>query len=849
MKITFAPKRFLTSLLVLTFVGVAINSLTYSGGPPTRMTNAPGEANCTQCHGGSIDTTSSALSDFTLTGNFSGNGYIPDSTYNLSLKYVQSGKSKWGFQITCLTSSNGPAGSFTSTTSRTSKSTGTVYGATREYIEHSSAGNSGTDSIEWSFQWTAPSSNVDTVRFYAVINVANGNSGTSGDIIRGKQFKIGPSSLLPVADASADTNVVCANSSIQFRGSSSDTSSTYSWSFPFGSPSSSTDKDPSVSYSFAGTRYGILTTTNSYGASKPDTFAITVRQNASAFIVGSDRTICEGDSTQLVAIFDPSQTYVWNNGETSNIIWAKDSGDYQVTVTKNGCPRVSNIINVSYKSKPSVSLTSDAAANNDTVCVNSDVQLIAGAGLDSFYFYEEDVLLSKTTSNTYTASFGQTSTFSVKAKNINGCFSDLADLTIYEKERVDSPSLVCDNITPSSVEFSWTSPFVHQGYEISLDGGQNWTSPSSGSTGTTHSITGLQPEQNVELWVRGLTGAPCNTTEISRAVCAADTCNKIDFSITATDRVCFGDLAEVEINGLSNYSYALDFENNGPFKDTVFNFQPTSTREYQLLITDSGQLVCADDTAYISIIVDRMPEINLMADQPNAVYCPGVSATFNANDSIESFNWIYNNMSVQSSASSQYNRSSVSAGDSIFVIVEYGVCTDTSELLKINEFNAPNANFSYSRLGPNYTFTPDDNSHSSYLWDFGDGTQSADLSPVHDFSNSEASAVDVTLTVVSTDGCETDSTQELNVPDFSSIEQLNALGIKVYPNPVQQFISIDNSASSTVVSLSDMQGKRLMEWDVVNGTNTFDLSALESGVYQLEFVIDGKVINHKIMKY
>lgn len=849
MKITFAPKRFLTSLLVLIFVGVALNSLTYSGGPPTSLTNAPGEANCTQCHGGTIDTTSSALNDFTLSGNFSGNGYIPDSTYNLTLKYVQSGKSKWGFQITCLTSANGPAGTFTKTSNRTDKATGTIYGATRQYMEHSSSGNSGSDSIEWTFQWTAPSSNVDTVIFFAVINVANGNGGTSGDIIRGKQFRIGPSSLLPTAIATVDTNVICSNSSVQYFANSSDTNSTYSWVFPFGSPSSSTDRNPVVSYAFGGVRYGILTATNSYGVSAPDTATLTVKQNATAFISGSDRTICEGDSVQLIASFDPTQSYVWNDGTTGNTIWAKDSGDYQVTVTKNGCVRTSNVINVSYRTKPTATLSSDAASNNDTACTNSMITLNASSGFDTYYFYGYGNVLDTVSMNTYTTEFTNTGTFGVRVQNTGGCPSDLITYDVVEKERIDSPSLVCDNITPSSVEFSWTSPFVHQGYEISLDGGQNWTSPSSGSTGNSHSVTGLQPEQSVELWVRGLTDAPCNTTEISRAVCAADTCNKIDFSITATDRVCFGNLAEVEINGLSNYSYALDFENNGPFKDTVFSFQPTSTREYQLLITDSGQLVCADDTAYISITVDKMPEIGLMADQPNAIYCPGSSASFTANDSIETYQWIYNEASVQSGTASQYDRSLVEAGDSLYVIVEYGVCVDTSEVLKINEFNTPNANFSYSRFGPNYTFTPEDNSHSSYLWDFGDGSQSTDVSPVHDFSTSEASAIDVTLTVESTDGCESDSTQELNVPDFTSIEQLNALGIKVYPNPVEQFISIENSASNTIVSLSDLQGKELMQWKLVNGVNTFDLGSLESGVYQIEFVIDGKVLNHKIMKY
>jgi hypothetical protein len=52
-----------------------------------------------------------------------------------------------------------------------------------QYVTHKAAGNTGTGSKTWSFDWIAPTVGTGAVPFYASVNAANGNGNASGDQI------------------------------------------------------------------------------------------------------------------------------------------------------------------------------------------------------------------------------------------------------------------------------------------------------------------------------------------------------------------------------------------------------------------------------------------------------------------------------------------------------------------------------------------------------------------------------------------------------------------------------------------------------------------------------------------
>ena len=154
-------------------IGLLLTSLpstTYTGGSPASYTNAPTtgtsrEANCTSCHAGTLQTSGTNYNNIAFNGSFTGGGYIPDSTYTLTLSYTHSGKTKFGYQLTCLKNNNTMAGSFATITGNNKSSliTGSVAGATRQYMRQTSSGASGSGAASWSFRWTAPTTNMGDV--------------------------------------------------------------------------------------------------------------------------------------------------------------------------------------------------------------------------------------------------------------------------------------------------------------------------------------------------------------------------------------------------------------------------------------------------------------------------------------------------------------------------------------------------------------------------------------------------------------------------------------------------------------------------------------------------------------
>ena len=68
---------------------------------------------------------------------------------------------------------------------------------------------------------------------------------------------------------------------------------------------------------------------------------------------------------------------------------------------------------------------------------------------------------------------------------------------------LDSPRVTATNITINSITFSWLPVAGAAGYEVSVDGGL-YITPSSGSAGTTHAVSGLSPSQTVSIKVIAL---------------------------------------------------------------------------------------------------------------------------------------------------------------------------------------------------------------------------------------------------------------------------------------------------------------------------------------------------------
>ena len=143
-----------------------------SGGATQSRTGAPGEATCTQCHGGTVQDGSTVI-DVAFPNNAT--EFLPNETYSMNLNF-SAGSAKNGFQLTVLDNANSMAGSLSSVDGNTSVSNGMG----RQYLNHTFPGTSETD---WDFEWTSPGLSIDEVTFYVACNETNSSSTNSGDVI------------------------------------------------------------------------------------------------------------------------------------------------------------------------------------------------------------------------------------------------------------------------------------------------------------------------------------------------------------------------------------------------------------------------------------------------------------------------------------------------------------------------------------------------------------------------------------------------------------------------------------------------------------------------------------------
>jgi gliding motility-associated-like protein len=105
----------------------------------------------------------------------------------------------------------------------------------------------------------------------------------------------------------------------------------------------------------------------------------------------------------------------------------------------------------------------------------------------------------------------------------NGCdVATRATATVTITPNVAAPSVSVDSVGVRAVKFRWAAVANATGYEVSVNGGTSWTVPSSGATGLTHTITGLNPSQAVSIQVRGLGGCVQNASAAVQATTLTD---------------------------------------------------------------------------------------------------------------------------------------------------------------------------------------------------------------------------------------------------------------------------------------------------------------------------------------
>ena len=829
----------------LSFVIVLSSAIMNASGPGGGNSNAPGEQNCTNsgCHGGSLITSGSTWNNVRLTGNFTGNGYIPDSTYDIMVSHKHSGKSKFGFQVTVLDQSNNPIGTLTAVGSRNSKTTYNVNGQTRQYIQHTNTGTSqiSTDSTNWVFQWKAPSTNVGKVTFYVVVMAAN-NNGTNdaGDLVHAKTFEVGPSSLLPTASASSSNTTFCTNSGIQLLGSGTNSPTSYSWSMPGGNPTSSTAQNPTVSYFSPGIKNAILTVRNAKGVSKPDTFKITVVPSPPASILnGSAGSICAGDSLLLSANNASGITWQWqHNNASSRTIYIKDTTiSYRVKTTSvsTGCTALSGPFKLSWYDLPSVSIT--RSGTTDSVCYPNNITFTAsGSLIDSVIWYLDGNVVQRSKSLTF--SHNGLSNYSVQAmaKSTNGCKSSMSnsiDMKVYNKIK---PSGISFSKTTNSINLAWDKNPNFSMVHYSL----NKVNFQSTDTDSTHVLTGLNPNTKYDITLRAFQAGPCGFFDTTFSI-TTNACSNISYIVDYSDRTCRGNQINVTVRELFKAKYSISFNNNPFGQDTTFQFTPNQSDSFTITIIDSLNPTCPP------IVERRGYTIDVPVDTSSASTAKNISSCANSYKMTLPAGYIFydyykNNVLVTSSSDSSFTFNSLITGDKLSAVGRSNTCSKSYGPVNFTLNPSPIAGFDFSRNWKTYTFTADSSTYPLYRWKANSGIIGSTSSFQRDMSDFNNSLITVSLYVENSFGCKDSSSQSVDVPNFSSINQVNNGILSIYPNPVNDVLNIDSKIDGYSIEIVDQIGRQI--YFLESGSNQMIISTADwtAGIYHIIIRNDGKEI-------
>ena len=170
---------------------------TFSAVPPLGKTGADGLTGttiCTQCHSGGV--LNGAAGSFDILFDNSSNQYLPNQTYEITVNLQDATKTIFGFELECRDLDGNPVGTFMENATNVGISTDPVG---RTFVHHENANSNGT----FTFSWTAPNEELETITFYAAGVAANNNATSAGDNVYATNLAI---SLMPNSITTAENN-------------------------------------------------------------------------------------------------------------------------------------------------------------------------------------------------------------------------------------------------------------------------------------------------------------------------------------------------------------------------------------------------------------------------------------------------------------------------------------------------------------------------------------------------------------------------------------------------------------------------------------------------------------------
>jgi PKD repeat protein len=462
-------------------------------------------------------------------------------------------------------------------------------------------------------QWRNESVNLNAYTGQANVIVAIRNRGRYGNNIYVDNINITGTAAPagPTAAFTASATTVCAGTAVNFTDNSTGAPTSWSWTFPSGTPASSTTQSPSgIVWNTAGTYTVTLTASNANG-NNSTTQVITVNARPTVTATASSTAVCVGSSTTLTG--GGANTYNWMPGNLSGAsvtVSPTTTTTYTVTGTNTvtGCSNTQTRT-ITVNNLPAVTAT----ASNTTICAGSSTTL-TGGGANTYNWMPGNLSGASVTVNP-TA----TTTYTVTGTNtVTGCSNtQTRTITVNNLPTVTataSNTVIC---VGSSTTLTGGGANTYNWMPGNLSGASVTVSP---TTTTTYTVTGTNT----------VTG--CSNTQ-TRTI----TVNNLP-SVTATassTSICTGNTVTLSGGGANTYNWMP-----GNLSGASVSVTPATTTTYT--VTGTTTATGCTNTQTLTVTVGSQPTVT--ASSSNSSLCIGSSTTLTASGT-STYTWMPGNLS------------------------------------------------------------------------------------------------------------------------------------------------------------------------------------------------------------
>jgi len=447
---------------------------------------------------------------------------------------------------------------------------------------------------------------------------------------------------------------VCQNGSISptavVNNCYSTTAATYAWSFPGGTPASSTSAIPgSISYTNSGSYTITLDVTNECGTT---TVTKNITVNAAPDVtVPAAQVFCAGAPTGGFSFSSSvaGTTYSWTNSNTAIGLAASGNGSIPnftavnatgspitATITVlplNGCAGPSQSFTITVNPRP----VAPAVSSPVVYCLNETPQTLsatAASGNTLTWYTSAALTNGNTTAPLPSTAVAGTTTHWVTQTNSFSCQSPASTISVVVHpllvgNTIGSNQTICSNtatspLTPQATITGGSGSYTYQ-WQQSSDG-INWTIV-TGATGGSYSPGTVT---STVYYRRIVNSAACTDTSNIVTISVLGSLSNID--IASAQTICAGTVpalltGQTPAGGSGSFSYQWESSPNGitwtPITgETGVDHQPAAlnaTTHYRRKTTSGS---C---TAYSSVVIITVNPIPVLTTVTNKNFCTGAS--------------------------------------------------------------------------------------------------------------------------------------------------------------------------------------------------------------------------------